>query len=703
MIQAIKEIVELVSKPDGELADALKAILEVLYRTLNIDRGLIYLSASPDGSDLYVSIGGDSQTAKDETQTLRDMLIAQPASVDEMGDRQVDTQLLRTLTKMLGKRFGMPVVYFPIQSSHGKGVVGLIAVYAQDVKKLHQDELHALEIAARVVSLKLEHWFYYRKTERSRRAIAAAKQEWERTVDMLPELILVVDRNGRVVRSNRTLEKWFSKDIKDIRGLDCHELMHPECEDESCGLRTLFEKGRKALKRRRMWEQEYQDPVLGRHFWVHIRKLYDDVNEGFSDADVHATLIIEDISNKKEIERLRDQYNLALRQKVKEATALLKKSNANLKRQIRAHIRDKRSLQESEARYATLANITQTGIYIVIDRKIVFCNRRFAGIFGKTPEELLGTPIEDLVTVPDLTDSSMGGLASKGIMCGPSLVRVEGPDGREIWLSQSATPIIYKGKAALLGNVIDNTDLLNIQHSLEESKQKLEVLYREYLDVQEKERHRIASDLHDGIGQTLTGIKLALENAIEDVEQLQDGPHERLREILKNLQLGIDEVRRTAMNLRPATLDHFGIIATLDWFCREFAKEAKGLKIEKSIEVEERDIPDDIKVSTFRIVQESFNNILKHAKASNVSLNLYIMDGHLVLLICDDGVGMEINKSSAFIGGLGLVSMRERAEFVQGRFHIDSAPGRGTRIKVEWPLSRRSSEDSLMESSSGCA
>ncbi len=685
VIRLVKEFVHIANRP-LDFVESLKAMLDVLYQKLDIERAFIYLPSSPNGSDVYVSIGGKYRVSVDGTSMLRESLedsSGQPCS--ETG-RRMDTVLLRTLSLMAGVPTGMPVIEFPIESSHGQGVVGLLAVSVYNAGLLSQDDIDALEVAAGIVSLKLDRWFCSRSFERSRYAISAAKQEWERTVDMLPELILLVDHNGRVIRSNRTLEAWFSKDIKDVRGVDCHELMHSDCERGGCVLGMAFDEGRKALLTTRVWTKELWDPLTERHFRIHIRRLYDESPPPDHDSDVHATIVIQDISSEKAVDELREQYNCMLREKVEEATVLLNRTNESLKRQIQAHIRDKRSLRESEARYATLSSITQTGIYVVIDCKIVFCNERFAAIFGRTVEELLGTPIEDVVNVSDLPDSTGGGV-SRGIMCGPSLVQARDRAGRELWLSQSAAPIIYKGRAALLGNVIDNTDLIRVQHSLEESKHRLESLYREYLDVQEKERQRIAYDLHDGIGQTLSGIKLALENAIEDVERKLNGQsHQRLRKILKNLRVGIDEVRRTAMNLRPATLDHFGIIATIEWFCREFDKETKNIHLDTEIDVEEHQIPEEIKVSIFRIIQEGFNNIIKHANARNISLNLYVMEQNLVLLICDDGVGMEINKSKGFVGGLGLLSMRERAEFAQGRFQIDSAPERGTRIKVEWPL-----------------
>ena len=684
MVRLARDLVNLAVRP-LEFGDFLRAVLELLYGALKIDRGFVYLPSSPDGRDVYVSVGIDPKTSDEEQALLRGYLQSLQTSFNGPDARQLDTRLLYTLSRVTGERFGMPVIYFPIRSTQTEGVSGLVAIFTRTPNAFSQEQIMAIETAASAISLKMDKWFYAHSLEHSQAAIAAAKQEWERTVDMLPELILVTDPGGRVLRSNRTLEAWSSADIKDIRGWNCHELLHPGCRDAECRLKQAFGEGCGAVHERGVWEGELEDPVLGRFLKVHIRRLHQDEPEALDEGQAYSAIVLEDISGFKEMERFREAYNRELQQQVEAATRLLNQTNEDLKHQIQAHIRDKQSLRESEARYATLSNITQTGIYIAVDSRIVFCNQRLADIFRTGRERLKGSPLSEFMEQRKLPGPP-GRRVPGGAMCGPTLVKGRAADGGELWLNQSAAPIMFMGRSAVLGNVVDETDLVQIQQSLEESRQKLKHLYREYLDVQEKERHRIASDLHDGIGQTLSGIKLSLENILDGCDRLQGEDRSRLNGILGKLQAGIEEVRRTAMNLRPTTLDHFGIIATIDWFCREFAREASQIQLEVDIEVSEEQVPEEVKVSIFRVIQESFNNVVRHARASTISLSLYILEGHLVLLVCDDGVGMDLQASGGRYNSLGLVSMRERVEYTHGSFVLDSAPGRGTRIKVEWPL-----------------
>ena len=160
------------------------------------------------------------------------------------------------------------------------------------------------------------------------------------------------------------------------------------------------------------------------------------------------------------------------------------------------------------------------------------------------------------------------------------------------------------------------------------------------------------------------------------------------------------------MDLRPALLDDLGTLVTLSWFCREFANTYTRLSVKQIINVEESDISDNNKVVIFRIVQEAMNNIVKHANAKNIVLELDRSDSGLTLSISDDGCGFDKDQLiKSRINALkkdnnmprccfGLSSMRERAESTNGEFFIQTIPKVGTRVSVSWgtgspPLYRR--------------
>ena len=222
------------------------------------------------------------------------------------------------------------------------------------------------------------------------------------------------------------------------------------------------------------------------------------------------------------------------------------------------------------------------------------------------------------------------------------------------------------------------------------SKEELRVLSSKILDTQEDERKLVARELHDGIGQALTGIKFCIENGIRKLEE--GHPITQVTEVGRAIPLirdAVEEVRRISMGLRPSTLDDIGIAETLFWYCHQFEEIYKPVRIQTSVEVEERHITDALKTAIFRIVQESLNNVAKHSQADRVLLNLHDEGDHLELTIEDNGVGFEEgNQSSEDTSdkGFGLASMRERAELSGGRLSIHSHFSGGTRLTATWPM-----------------
>jgi signal transduction histidine kinase len=148
------------------------------------------------------------------------------------------------------------------------------------------------------------------------------------------------------------------------------------------------------------------------------------------------------------------------------------------------------------------------------------------------------------------------------------------------------------------------------------------------------------------------------------------------------------ELRRISMNLRPSTLDDLGILATLSWYFREFEAACPKMTLDRDIRVKECDVPELLKIAIFRIVQEATSNALKHAKADRIKVSLEDAGGSLELSIEDNGQGFDPDAAASrrdFSHGLGLQSMKERAELSGGAYEFESAPDQGTRIRVRWP------------------
>lgn len=210
------------------------------------------------------------------------------------------------------------------------------------------------------------------------------------------------------------------------------------------------------------------------------------------------------------------------------------------------------------------------------------------------------------------------------------------------------------------------------------------------LEIQESERRRIAIDLHDALGQSLTMIKLGVEESLQLLVANESGvATESLQRLKHKIKDALGEVRRVAMDLRPSTLDDLGILATLSWFFREFGAACQDMKVERDFSIEEGHVPAPLKITIFRIIQEATNNIVKHANASRIRVSLKKAGGMLYLLIEDDGVGFDAADTINYcpLGkSLGLLSMKERAKLSGGHYELASEVGLGTRIRVLWPL-----------------
>ncbi|NWF94078.1 MAG: PAS domain-containing protein [Syntrophaceae bacterium] len=240
--------------------------------------------------------------------------------------------------------------------------------------------------------------------------------------------------------------------------------------------------------------------------------------------------------------------------------------------------------------------------------------------------------------------------------------------------------------APLIGEAIRR---FNLEEELKDSEARLRHLSSQLLTVQENERKRISREIHDSLGQSLSAIKFKVESIIQQMrETRRKKMAESLETILPIIQASIEESRRIQMDLRPSILDDLGVTATLNWFCREFQQTYSNIHIDKQIDISENTVPDSLKTTIYRISQEALNNIAKHSKASLVSLSLRRTNGSIELTIQDNGKGFDLEETlSTGVSkkGLGLTSMRERAEFSGGSFTVESSIGKGTLIRAVWP------------------
>ncbi|MFC1843681.1 PAS domain S-box protein [Thermodesulfobacteriota bacterium] len=240
-----------------------------------------------------------------------------------------------------------------------------------------------------------------------------------------------------------------------------------------------------------------------------------------------------------------------------------------------------------------------------------------------------------------------------------------------------------------VGTTQDITKRKLAEVARQETEKELRILSAQLLSAEERERKRIAGDIHDSIGQVLSAIKFSVENSLAAINnESVSSAIEMLENLIPLTKQSIEEVRRIIMDLRPSTLDDLGLTATISWFCREFESIYSDIQIAKEIHIEETDISPTLKTVIYRIMQEALNNAAKHSRTDIIRLHLMQNKDELELLVEDTGVGFsldEVQSRNVNLKGMGLGSMKERAQLSGGNFSIRSTAGIGTRINVSWP------------------
>lgn len=198
------------------------------------------------------------------------------------------------------------------------------------------------------------------------------------------------------------------------------------------------------------------------------------------------------------------------------------------------------------------------------------------------------------------------------------------------------------------------------------------------LEGQELERRRITLELHDGVGQLLTAIKMHVE--------MLDGDEEKKESIKAHINDTIAEVRRISYNVMPQALVDYGLKAAVAGLCDNVRKYSELTIDFNCVEEVARELDFDVSIAVFRIVQEGLNNTVKHAKATHVEINLVINEDNVYLILADNGKGLNPSGSNQNDQGFGLRNMSERARLLDGTFEITSTPGQGTVIEVSIPV-----------------
>ncbi|MGA7876663.1 MAG: PAS domain S-box protein [Desulfoferrobacter sp.] len=371
----------------------------------------------------------------------------------------------------------------------------------------------------------------------------------------------------------------------------------------------------------------------------------------------------------------------------------------------------KRAEQALRAKEAELQLVADTTPVVLLrlnrDLKLVFANHAFAEKLRRPREELVGKSIVEIlgeeafeVIFPYIRKVLQGEAVEY-----ETLISYRGMGPRHAHVTYLPEKNERGEVLGFVASIQDVTERRKMEDELREAKDELELRVQErtselekanealrrfpsrILAVQEEERRRIATELHDSVGQTLAAVKYGLETVLGVGEK---GDPKRALELFEqfvpNLKRSIEETRTVYESLRPTVLDNLGIVAAMNWLGREFQKFNPKQRLKLSADIKEDVVPEHLKIVIFRIAQEALNNVAKHSKAKLVKLSLREKQNTIQLVIKDDGTGSDMDYLTSCMNKrtIGLTGMRERAELTGGAFAIESTPGEGTTIRVIW-------------------
>jgi len=364
-------------------------------------------------------------------------------------------------------------------------------------------------------------------------------------------------------------------------------------------------------------------------------------------------------------------------------------------RQTRARETEK-ELQVSHARLAGILNIAQDAIISIdSEQRIRMFNRGAESIFGYQAADVIGQPLDVLLPkrsarVHRRRVEEFGKSGHVARMMGErQQILGRRKDGSEFPAEASISKLSQPDGQIIYTVILrDITDRKQQEDELKASREELRRLAAHMESVRDEESRRIAQEVHDELGQSLTVLKMRLMAIAGEVGPPDHPLHRKVQEMIDSASGIMQTVRRIATQLRPSLLDALGLEAAMRWHLQEF-QEGTGIQTELEFEKPEKEPDSQLSIALFRIVQEALTNAARHAEATRVKVELAKVQEPVPfvrLIVTDNGKGFDIRRAHG--KSLGLVGMKERALHLGGDLSIQSEPGQGTKIVVCVPLER---------------
>lgn len=472
--------------------------------------------------------------------------------------------------------------------------------------------------------------------------LAVREREFRTLAENLPDFLSRYDKQCRMIYINPLLEAHFGKGLEQVQGKTPLELFPGSIyvEYQARLARTIATGLPEEL------ELKTDTPEGARHILVRFHAEHNDKGE-----IVGALAIGSDITERKHMEMV---------------------------------------LQEREQRYHEIFDNASDGMYLleVTDDgrfRNIDINPALVKSTGMSLESMIGKFVDE--TVPAEVGRHIVEKYRRCVAAGTTInesIELDLPAGKNFYQS-TIIPIYYDGRVSrLIGISRDITELKRVENDLEASRTQLRGLMARRESAREEERKHIAREVHDELGQVLTGLQLSISVLEHKFAPEMPTIREYLRESRMLTDRALSVARNIASSLRPAALD-MGISSALEWLTGRFSANT-GIRCNVHIEENEIQLDESHAVALFRIVQESLTNVSRHAKASRIDVSVSKDEDDLYLKICDNGDGFEMSEKR--MDSFGLIGIRERALILGGKVVIESSPGNGTQISVRIPINK---------------
>ncbi len=490
-------------------------------------------------------------------------------------------------------------------------------------------------------------------------ALRQSEARWRSLTESSPDQVMLVDLDLKIQFINR----GRAYPANQLLGRELLDFVSPETRNEAESvLRGVIASGLSAE-----YESDYSLPDgTGLRFSTRIQPIFE--------QERVAALVCSarDITRRRGAEAELRRHRERLEDLVESRTAELRALNERLTHEVTARTRAQAALAESEARYRGYLSQAPDGVFLTDSGgRYVDVNEAACRLTGFSREELLALSVYDL-TAPPRREENLRSFAA---------LKTEGHVSAQVSLRRrggGAVPV------ALDAVKIDDDCLMAFCKDitpLKQAEQALRQLTARLNQVREEERSTVAREIHDELGQTLTGAKMDLAWLLQRFRKDQGPLRERCREALSLLDASLDSVRSLATRLRPAALDDLGLEAAVEWLATDFAKR-NGIRCECEVTGEETILEAERATAVFRIAQEALTNVARHAHATQAAVRLHRADGRIRLMVSDDGKGIPADRLQGR-ASLGLLGMRERASALGGSVEITSQAGSGTTVVLE--------------------